>query len=731
MSIVNPKDSLQQQNRKLLKVVSALMKRVEHDDGQSDGAAYIQFERAALLEQRVQERTLELEQAMGLLHQSNARLSAANQEAESARRNLADAIETLSEGFALFSPNDVLVMCNSRFSRVFIDTVTDLQPGLPFAQCIAQVSRSRYLALPEGMTPEDWAARRMRYHKDRRVLLNVELSGDRWLQISEHRTSNGGTVVVQTDVTDLVRLERAERAKLIDNQARMIRATLDHLNQAVVIFDSDTQLVGWNDKVEQLLPMPSRRLMLGARFAGIVDVLEGKVILGDGMTCTALQSWAQGGTPRPALHFSLTEISGRTLQAFAAAMPDGGFVMSFTDVTRERETARQLAQLNQQLEHRVLERTRELEIALSAAERANASKSRFVAAASHDLLQPLAAAKLFLASLEESITAQQRSVVDKACSALGAAESIIDALMNISKLDEDALQLDMRPVALDRVLAPVVAETEILAQQKGLRLSYVPSTLYVHSDPSYLRRIVQNLLGNAVRYTDHGQVLLGVRRRAGYARIEVWDTGPGIAQHNQKVIFEEFRRLTPHSPSNTGLGLGLAIVERACQRLNHRIDLWSQTGQGSCFRVHAPVVQPALGVTSQDAGHKSGARHVKRDLIVLLVENDAQMRRALTLMLETWGVDVIEADGADSAHALLGDLGIAPDLCLFDYHLGMGQTGVDLHKQLHDPHRPIPTAIISASRDLQVVHDCAAAGLTFLSKPLDQEDLRAFLSQVR
>jgi signal transduction histidine kinase len=571
----------------------------------------------------------------------------------------------------------------------------------------------------------------MRKHKDRRVLFNLQLSQDRWLQISEHRTRNGGSVVVHTDVTDLVRLERAERAKLIDNQARMVRATLDHLNQAVAIFDADAQLVGWNDKVEQLLPLPARRLRLGARFDGLVDVLGDKVVFGDGMTCAALQLWAQGQTPRPSLNFPLTEISGRTLQTFAAAMPDGGFVMSFTDVTHERETARQLAQLNQKLEQRVRERTSELEIALSAAERANASKSRFVAAASHDLLQPLAAAKLFLASLEESITAQQRTVVEKASSALGAAESIIDALMNISKLDEDALQLDMRPVALDNVLAPVVAETEILAQQKGLQLRYVPSTLYVHSDPSYLRRIVQNLLGNAVRYTDHGKVVLGVRRCAGNARIEVWDTGPGIASQDQQVIFEEFRRLTPHGPGNSGLGLGLAIVERACQRLNHQIDLWSHPGQGSCFRVHAPVVQPVFAAADQTSDPKGGTPRVKRNLIVLLVENDAQMRRALTLMLETWGLNVIEADGIKSAHTLLDDLGITPDLCLFDYHLGRAKTGVDLHKQLHDPQKPVPTAIISASRDLQVLHDCAATGLTFLRKPLDQEDLRAFLSQVR
>lgn len=731
MSIINPDDSLQQQNRKLLKVVSALMKRVEHDDAKSDGAAYVQFERAALLEQRVQERTLELEQAMALLHQSNAQLSAANQEAQSARRDLADAIETLSEGFALFCPNDILVMFNSRFARAFMDTVTDLRPGMSFQECITQASQSRNLDLPPGMTRKAWIAQRMRYHKDRRVVFNLKLAGDRWLQISEHRTSNGGTVVVQTDVTDLVRLERAEREKLIDNQSRMIRATLDHLNQAVAIFDHEARLVGWNDKVEQFLPIPSRRLVLGAGFSGLVDLLDNRAIFDDEMNCTALIAWAQRDAPRPALHFSLTEPSGRILQTFAAAMPGGGFVMSFTDVTRERETGRQLAQLNQKLEQRVRERTSELEVALCAAERANASKLRFVAAASHDLLQPLAAAKLFLASLEESVTLQQRSVVEKASSALGAAEHIIDALMNISKLDEDALQLDMRAVALDDVLAPVVAETEILAQQKGLRLRYIPSTLYVHSDPSYLRRIVQNLLGNAVRYTDRGRVVLGVRRRGGQARIEVWDTGPGIAPIDQQVIFEEFHRLTPHSNSNTGLGLGLAIVERACQRLNHQIDLWSQPGQGSCFRVHAPVVQPLPTTPAKGADTKTGAPRLKHDLIVFLVENDAQMRRALTLMLETWGVNVIEADGFDSARDLLDDLGITPDLCLFDYHLGAGQTGVALYKQLHRPDNPIPTAIISASRDPQVLHDCAAVGLGFLSKPLDQEDLRVFLSQVR
>ncbi|MBP0482089.1 PAS domain-containing hybrid sensor histidine kinase/response regulator [Sagittula salina] len=731
MSLVNPNDSLERQNQKLLKIAQALMSRVEYGTEQS-GAAYAQFERAALLEKRVRERTLELERTLNLLHESNAQLSEANAQAEAARRNLADAIETVSEGFALFDAQDNLVMCNSRFCRDFRDIVATLKPGLPFDGYVKKISRSPFLILPEGETPAGWAEGRIRRHEDRHVMFKVQMRLGRWLQVSEHRTSNGGTVVLQTDVTDLMRIERAERDRLRDRQAVMVRATLDHLNQGVGIFDETGLLVGWNEKLGVLLALDARRLQIGASFAGLLDRLARDVRFTQGIGRDGFLRWAhlrdqrQERTP---ISFEVQRGERTILHVFGRGMPDGGFVVSVTDVTAEREAARRLFNMNEVLEQRVMERTLELEDALSAAERANASKSRFVAAASHDLLQPISAAKLYISSLADRCQGSaEHTVLEKAESALASAAQIIDALLDISKLDGDGVHFDIRKVALSEILCPLASEMSVLAERKGLRLRIVPSDLMVETDAAYLRRVVQNLLANAIRYTARGKVLLGVRRSGGSARIEIWDTGVGIAEEDQNTIFEEFRRLDSAASPNEGLGLGLAIVERACARLGHPLGLWSEIGRGSCFMVSVPIA--GRGAVARDP-HRSTPRPVSLShvgLIALLVENDPPLRRALSVMLESWGVNVIVAEDAEGAISLLDDLQLSPDVLLLDYHLAPQATGLDLQVRINaGREHPLPCAVISADKSPELQKSCTALGIELLSKPLDRNKLVQFL----
>ncbi|WP_299922256.1 PAS-domain containing protein [uncultured Pelagimonas sp.] len=731
MSLIDPDDSLERQNEKLLKIADALMKRVEYGSEQSS-AAYAQFERAALLEKRVRERTLELEQTLDLLHQSNAQLAKANDDTEAARRNLADAIETVSEGFALFDPADFLVMSNTRFCRDFKDVEGFLHPGLPFQDYVRNISRSAHLALPKGISPENWAEQRMRRHQDRHVMFNVRLVKDRWLQVSEHRTANGGTVVLQTDVTDLIRLERQERDRLKDKQTRVIRATLDHLNQGVCVFDENARLVGWNRKIGALLALPARRLQLGVSFSGLLEQLDEQIVFTRGLGPEGFLHWAYSEGPRGPISFEIKRGGGMTLQIFGRGMPDRGFVISVTDVTAEREAAQKLAEINEILEQRVVERTMELEDALAAAERANASKSRFVAAASHDLLQPLSAAKLFIASLADtSKTPHEQAVLSKADAALGSAGQIIDALLDISKLDSDeGITFDVRTVALRDILGSLRDEMEVLAAENGLILRFVPSDLMVETDPAYFRRIIQNLISNAVRYTETGKVLMGVRRVGGSARVEVWDTGPGIDEEDQLTIFEEFRRLDPNASANEGLGLGLAIVERACARLGHALDLKSIPGQGSCFMVTVPIAGRADSKKPSARRIAAPVGLAQAGLIVLLVENETQLRRALTVMLEAWGVHVIEADDANSALSLLEDIEITPDVLLVDYQLGPGGTGIDLYTMISDRYGALPCAVISADRAPELQQACKQHAIELLPKPLDRHKLGEFLDAV-
>lgn len=723
-TLINPADSAERRAEKLLTIAEALMRRVEQATDDS-GAAYAQFQRAALLEDQVRERTQDLGRALDLLNDSNARLAEATREAETARQNLSNAIETVQEGFALFDREDRLVMCNSRFAMHMPDVHAELQPGLGFAGYVAMVSRSPFLAL-EGESPDGWAEARMRRHKDRHVIFNVRLGGDHWVQVSEHRTADGGTVILQTDVTDIILAERHERGKLLDDQARVIRATLDHINQGVGIFDAEARLVGWNGRLGSLLSLPMGRLRIGASFEAVFGRLP---VQFEGMTPGALMAWVAGAARAP-LEFSVRRGEELILDVFAQGMPDGGFVLSFTDVTAERAALVALSRANETLEARVMERTLELEDALAHAERANASRSRFVAAASHDLLQPLSAAKLFISSIAgEGLDRGAQVALEKAQNALMSVEGLLDALLDISKLESGKAAVSVGAVSLDRLLRTMAEEFAPMAAAKGLGLTVVPCSATVESDPAYLRRILQNLIGNAIRYTTRGRVLVGVRRRGGVVRLEVWDTGPGIPEDAQNDIFKEFHRLNARASASEGMGLGLAIVERACALLGHPLGLNSEVGRGTCFMVQVPLSEgPDLPVQVEVPERRRGP--VAADKIAFLVENDAELRRALGLLLEKWGMTVLEAASGEEAVALIEEIGILPDIFIVDHQLGDGMTGIEALLTLRVEHGPVPSRLITADRGAALQDLAAKAGIEILYKPIDPRALEAVVAQL-
>lgn len=728
-TLINPADPSARQIEKLLVIANALMRRIEEisDDG---GAAYTQFQRAAMLEDQVRMRTRELERALDALNASNAALGDANREIDRARQNLADAIETVQEGFALFGPDDVLVMCNARFSVHLADVRPHLVPGLSFADYVDLVSRSDYLALPEGETAEDWAVQRLRRHMDQHVIFNVRMRWDTWVQVSEHRTADGGTVVLQTDVTDLLRLERQEFGRLLDDQERLVRATLDHINQGVAIFDAGRQLVGWNARLGTLLALPMVRMRVGAAFEVLFDGLARAFRFGEGMTGDALAEWVDGRRGRPPLTFELRRDPALILDVYAQEMPDKGFLFSFTDVTAERQAVEDMARAKETLEARVVERTLDLEDALAQAERANASRTRFVAAASHDLLQPLSAAKLFLSSVPETDVAPSvAEALGKAQNALVSVEGILGALLDISRLESGRAAVTVAPVRLGQILAQLRDEFTPLAAAKGLRLTVKASEAVVLSDAGYLRRILQNLIGNAIRYTEKGRILVAARPRAGALRLEVWDTGPGIPASEQDNVFKEFHRIQGRASASEGLGLGLAIVDRAAALLGHPLALHSRAGRGTLFTLTVPLTQPwALSDADTQAQPLPGSVEGR---IVLLIENDAELRRAMVLLLEKWGAAVIEAATGEEALALLDDLGILPDALVVDQHLGAGMTGLQTVASLRARAADLPVTLISADRGEDLRLAAKAAGVGVMHKPVEPDALRAFLADTR
>lgn len=726
-TLINPADSPERQTEKLLTIAQVLMRRVEQITDHS-GAAYAQFQRASMLEDQVRERTADLERALDLLNTSNSALAEANRATEAARRDLANAIETIREGFALFDATGRMVLCNTRFGMEFRDIHPHLAPGFSFEAYIDLVSRSSYLALPDGESREDWAASRKRRHKEQHVVLNVQIANDRWLQVSEHRTDAGGTVVLQTDITDIIRLERTERGRLLDDQARIVRATLDHIDQGICIFDAGATLVGWNARLVQLLQLPAARLRLGADFTQLLGGFGPLVQFGGGMTAQALAIWSHGREGRPALNFELRRGAEQVLAVFAQEMPDGGFVMSFTDITAEKTALDALSRANETLEARVAERTRELESAL-------ASRSRFVAAASHDLLQPLSAAKLFMASAADGdLPPRAREAVEKAQNALVSVEGILDALLNISKLESGKAAVSVGPVRIDWILAQLRDEFEPMAAAKGLGLALHLREVFVLSDPAYLRRILQNLIGNAIRYTERGRVLVTARPMGPVLRLQVRDSGPGIPQSEQSNVFKEFHRLNARASASEGMGLGLAIVERACDLLGHPLYLRSVPGRGSCFGVDVPILRPPiprpLDLASEPQVLPETAADNAADRIVFLIEPEGPLRAALVLLLEGWGVHVIEAASGTEAVALLADLGILPDVFLVDQRLDEGGSGFATAEALVRAHPRVPVRLMSAGMDAGLLARCEAAGVGILRKPIGREDLQQLLSSI-
>ncbi len=397
------------------------------------------------------------------------------------------------------------------------------------------------------------------------------------------------------------------------------------------------------------------------------------------------------------------------------------------------------------LEREVMARNRDLETALSelaqintelaaareVADQANRAKSRFLRAASHDLLQPLSAAKLFLSHLHElSSNAMQRDLVSHLTATIDSAEELIRALSNIAKLDSRSFQTNLAPISMGRLFRRLIIDTQPLAASRGIDLRFVASGATVLSDGVYLRQIAQNLIANALKYTTGSRVLVGLRRDAGSGDrpavwLEVLDQGPGILPRDQERIFNEFERLV--QADQPGTGLGLSIVRRACEQLGHPLELISEPGRGSRFRVRLPLVGPAAPparVEAQRTRPREAPDFAGRR--VLLIENDIAMQQAFAFLLRGWGMEVWAVTDVETARIFAArDL---PDLVLTDYRLDRGETGIQALRALAaDLGRELPALIVSAETAHAIRAEAGDLTAEVLEKPVAEEDLRRAL----
>lgn len=374
----------------------------------------------------------------------------------------------------------------------------------------------------------------------------------------------------------------------------------------------------------------------------------------------------------------------------------------------------------------------ELRRARETAEQASLAKTRFLAAASHDLRQPLHAMELFVAALEATVDDEEaHSIIGDLREASNAAGRLLNSILDVSELETGKLEGRFMDFPLQQLLDRMVRVYGPQARERGLVLRMVPSSQVVHSDPNLLERILSNLLSNAVRYTQEGCILLGCRRRHGKLRIEVWDTGLGIPEGERQRIFEEFQQLDNSARERRrGVGLGLSIVRRLADVLGHEIFLHSERGKGSVFAVELDLTGKSVKLPAM---RQSGRRNawMPRRTTVLVIDDDLQVRKGMVRALESWGCTVETAGDYDAAANIVESLPNAIDLIIADYRLPRACNGVRAAGRLRVLcGRMVPVLIVTADQGHEELQEIADQGFPALQKPVNPDALRLMITNL-
>ncbi|TVS09621.1 MAG: PAS domain S-box protein [Wenzhouxiangella sp.] len=657
---------------------------------------------------------------------------------------LQTAMENLSEGISVIDGDLRLVAWNRAYLELFEYPDGLVRIGRPIEEMLYCNAR-RGMMGPGDV--DELVERRLHWMRQGSPHFFERHTGDgRVIEIRGNPMPGGGFVTSFTDVTDRQRAEEALR-----ESERNIRFYTDNVPALLAYVDGDLTFQFTNRAYEKMLGL-EREELIGRHLHEVFDQHE----------MLRRSPYLEGALAgeRQDFELELRDADNRQRYAVATYIPQFskrgevlGFFSLLQDITERRRAELKLQEAKNLLEKRVAERTRELtelnrelnqEIRVRSrveealrqakheADEANQSKTRFLAAASHDLLQPLNAARLFVSALEQQagLDSGQRHLVDRLEGSIHSAEELLSALLDISRLDAGAMPSDVREFGIGELLETLHGEFGPVAQERGLRFDRVGSRARVVSDPKLLRRVLQNFLSNALRYTRQGRVLIGCRRRDGHLMIQVLDTGPGIPADQTESIFREFHRLHESRRSEErGLGLGLAIVERIARILDHPITLRSQPGRGTLFAITVPL---ASGVSAPLPAAPVGRRR-GRDLVgtrVLCVDNEPDILAGMVSLIGPWGCEVRTACDEQEALQVLADTGL-PDVILADYHLDEAHNGIDLMNRLRARFGiRVPGILITADQTDVVRNEARANGYRVLHKPLKPAALRALLSRV-
>ena len=529
-----------------------------------------------------------------------------------------------------------------------------------------------------------------------------------------------------------------ETIAVIQHNRNVFQRAMDNSRQGVFVLDSALNVSAWNKAFQDIYELPNDQMVLGTPLETILHYLISQGRYGTGDAEKQVYDRIKGYSAQYRFVRQKLEPGGRTIEVRSSRLPDGGVVSTHTDITdliiAEEERVRAQELLEQRVRERTEELTRlneELREAKAEADAANQSKTRFLAAASHDILQPLNAARLYSASIVERDRRNgDVALAENISSSLDAVEDILTTLLDMSRLDSGGLKPDFSSYCLGDMTRILEKEFKPLAREKGLEIRFVHSSLSVRTDRRQLRRLIQNLISNAVKYTQSGRILVGIRRKAALVRLEVWDTGIGIPETKMKTIFEEFKRLDEGVKVAKGLGLGLSIVERIARLLHHELSVDSKPGRGSVFRLtmlrtkgtaSSQKSKPGIPVT---IGALSG-------LTVFVVDNEPSILEGMHILLSGWGCETITATGLNESVAAL-DQNNQPDIIIADYHLDNGENGLQVIDSIREQlNSSIPAALLTADRSPEMQAEAAAIGALVLNKPLKPAALRALLSRIR
>lgn len=521
--------------------------------------------------------------------------------------------------------------------------------------------------------------------------------------------------------------------------------SLENMDQGISVVDKHLNLVAWNKQYAALYQYPEGLLTVGTPVEKLMRYNAEQGEFGPGDVEEHVEKRLEHlrtGTPH---RFTRQRSDGRVIEMVGNPLPGGGFVTSFNDITGHVEIQQALEESNIDLELRIKKRTEEvhsinaelrLEIerrseaekelirARKAAEDANASKTRFLALASHDVLQPLNAAKLYVTALEEAgLPENVTNIVRKLNHSVSSSEALIGTLLDIARLDQGELRPTIEPIDLSALLTPLIDEMAMRAKDKGLQLRSRVRPCWAMADKTFLYRIIQNLLSNAIKYTEKGKVLITIKTVGESVQIAVRDTGIGISKEQQGLIFSDFYRTG--DSSEHGIGLGLGVVRRLSGQLKSQIQVSSALGKGSCFSLELPKAQArkrsSAGLTNRNTTFKG--------LRVLCVDDQQENLDAMQTVLEKWGVSVVLANNWDDA-IRQADI-FSPQILLMDYQLSQHQNGLDLIDAIRQHlNIVLPASLITATQDEELVARCKAQGVNYLTKPLKPAKLRALLQSM-